>query len=83
MAFVLICCWIDCDFAIGINGWIWGNSGASVGGIYANPQADGIAILSLTPNVKPLEFIPSFRRVFSFTPDGRESAMLKYNSDFS
>lgn len=49
----------------------------------ANPQADGIAILSLTPNVKPLEFIPSFRRVFSFTPDGRESAMLKYNSDFS
>ena len=48
----------------------------------ANPQADGIAILSLTPNVKPLEFIPSFRRVFSFTPDGRESAMLKYNSDF-
>ncbi|MEG3882432.1 Ig-like domain-containing protein [Microcoleus sp. herbarium7] len=49
----------------------------------ANPQADGIAILSLTPNVKPLEFIPSFRRVFSFTPDGRKSAMLKYNSDFS
>lgn len=49
----------------------------------ANPQADGIAILSLTPNVKPLEFIPSFRRVFSFTPDGRESAMLKYNSDFT
>lgn len=50
---------------------------------YANPQADGIAILSLTPNVKPLEFIPSFRRVFSFSPDGRQSAMLKYNSDFS
>ena len=49
----------------------------------ANPQADGIAILSLTPNVKPLEFIPSFRRVFSFSPDGRQSAMLKYNSDFS
>ncbi|WP_373535207.1 hypothetical protein [Microcoleus sp.] len=36
----------------------------------ANPQADGIAILSLTPNVKPLDFMPSFRRVFSFTPDG-------------
>lgn len=49
----------------------------------ANPQADGIAILSLTPNVKPLDFIPSFRRVFSFTPNGRESAMLKYNSDFT
>lgn len=49
----------------------------------ANPQADGIAILSLTPNVKPLDFIPSFRRVFSFSSDGRESAMLKYNSDFS
>jgi len=48
-----------------------------------NPQADGIAILSLTPNVKPLDFIPSFRRVFSFTPDGRQSAMLEYNSDFS
>lgn len=49
----------------------------------ANPQAEGIAILSLTPNVKPLDFIPSFRRVFSFTPDGRQSAMLKYNSDFT
>jgi hypothetical protein len=49
----------------------------------ANPQADGIAILSLTPKVKPLDFIPSFRRVFSFTPDGRQSAMLKYNSDFT
>ena len=49
----------------------------------ANPQADGIAILSLTPNVKPLDFLPSFRRIFSFTPDGRESAMLKYNSDFT
>ena len=49
----------------------------------ANPQADGIAILSLTPNVKLLDFIPSFRRVFSFTPDGRQSAMLKYNSDFT
>ncbi len=49
----------------------------------ANPQADGIAILSLTPNVKPLDFIPSFRRVFSFTPEGRQSAMLKYNSDFT
>jgi hypothetical protein len=50
---------------------------------FLNPQADGIAILSLTPNVKPLDFIPSFRRVFSFTPDGRKSAMLKYNSDFT
>lgn len=49
----------------------------------ANPQAEGIAILSLTPNVKPLDFIPSFRRVFSFSPDGKESAMLKYNSDFT
>ena len=49
----------------------------------ANPQADGIAIISLTPNIKPLDFIPSFRRIFSFTPDGRQSAMLKYNSDFT
>jgi hypothetical protein len=49
----------------------------------ANPQADGIAILSLTPNIKPLDFIPSFRRIFSFTPDGRQSAMLKDNSDFT
>ena len=49
----------------------------------ANPQADGIAILSLTANVKPLDFIPSFRRVFSFALDGRQSAMVKYNSDFS
>jgi hypothetical protein len=49
----------------------------------ANPQADSIAILSLTPNVKPLDFIPSFRRVFSFTLDGRQSAMLKYHSDFT
>jgi hypothetical protein len=50
---------------------------------FANPEAEGIAILSLTPNTKPLDLIPSFRRVFNFTPDGRESAMLKYNSDFT
>jgi hypothetical protein len=48
-----------------------------------NPQADNLAILFLTPKVKPLDFILSFRRVFSFTPEGRESAMLKYNSDFT
>ena len=49
----------------------------------ANPQADGIAILFLTPNVKPLDFLPSFRRVFSFTLDGRQLAMLKYKIDFT
>lgn len=48
-----------------------------------NPQADGIAILSLAENAKPLDFLPSFRRVFGFSVDGSQSALVKYNSDFS
>ncbi|MGL5062431.1 MAG: hypothetical protein ACRC62_20835 [Microcoleus sp.] len=50
---------------------------------FVNPQAEGIAILSLTPKAQPLDFIPSFRRVLSFTPDGRKSVMLKDNSDIT
>ncbi|HLO51782.1 MAG TPA: Ig-like domain-containing protein [Kamptonema sp.] len=46
-----------------------------------NPQTEGIAILPLVENAKPLDFIPSFRRVLDISIDGRNSAMIKFNSD--
>ena len=46
-----------------------------------NPQTEGIAILSLAENAKPLDFLPSFRRVLDITVDGRESAMIRLNRD--
>ncbi|MDF0553567.1 Ig-like domain-containing protein [Kamptonema sp. UHCC 0994] len=46
-----------------------------------NPQTEGIDILPLTKNAKPLDFIPSFRRVLDISIDGRKSAMIKFNSD--
>lgn len=50
---------------------------------FANPQAEGIAILPLIPNAKSLDFFPNFRRVLAFTQDGRQSVMLKDNRDGS
>lgn len=42
---------------------------------------DGIAIVPLTPSTKPLDFLPQFDRVLSFSRDGVQAAMAKFNSD--
>lgn len=44
-------------------------------------QGEGIALLPLQPGAKPLDFLPKFGRVVSFSPDGRAAAMVNYNRD--
>jgi hypothetical protein len=47
----------------------------------ANMQGEGIAIVPLTPQAKPLDFLPKFSQVLSFSRDGVQAAMVKLNSD--
>ena len=44
-------------------------------------QGEGIALLPLTPNAQPLDFLPQFGRVVSFSPDGAAAVMVDYNTD--
>ncbi len=44
-------------------------------------QGQGVAILPLTPEAKPLDFLPKFGMVLSFTRDGSAAAMVKFNPD--
>ena len=44
-------------------------------------QGEGIALLPLTPNAEPLDFLPQFGRVVSFSADGTSAAMVNYNTD--
>jgi hypothetical protein len=43
-------------------------------------QEQGVAILSLVPGQKPLEFLPGFGQVLNFARDG-SAAMVKFNPD--
>ncbi|WP_349262624.1 Ig-like domain-containing protein [Allocoleopsis sp.] len=49
----------------------------------ANTQGEGVAILSLTSQAKPLDFLPKFDKVLSFSSDGIRAAMVKLNSDYT
>ncbi|MGL5075051.1 MAG: hypothetical protein ACRDBG_04335, partial [Waterburya sp.] len=44
-------------------------------------QGEGIALLPLEPNAQPLDFLPKFGQVLSFTADGTGAAMINYNTD--
>ena len=44
-------------------------------------QGEGIALLPLQPDSKPLDFLPQFGQVLSFAPDGSGAAMINYNTD--
>jgi len=46
-------------------------------------QGEGIAILPLTPSAKPLDFLPKFGNVLSFSRDGQAAAMVKFNTDYT
>ncbi len=48
---------------------------------FANTQGEGVSILPLIPKAKPLDFLPKFGKVFSFSMDGVRAAMVKFNSD--
>jgi hypothetical protein len=44
-------------------------------------KGEGIALLSLQPNTKPIDFLPKFGRILAFTADGTGVATINYNTD--
>jgi hypothetical protein len=46
-------------------------------------QGQGIAILPLEPKADPLDFLPKFGTILSFSRDGSAAAMLKFNADYT
>jgi hypothetical protein len=46
-------------------------------------QGQGLAILPLESGAEPLNFLPKFGMVLSFSRDGSQAAMLKFNDDFT
>lgn len=44
-------------------------------------QGQGLAILPLVSDAKPLDFLPKFGVVLDFSEDGSQAAMVKFNSD--
>jgi Tol biopolymer transport system component len=46
-------------------------------------QGEGVSILPLEPKAKPLDFLPKFGTVLSFSRDGSQAAMVKYNKDYT
>ncbi|MCT7989350.1 hypothetical protein [Laspinema olomoucense] len=46
-------------------------------------QGQGLAILPLEPEAEPVDFLPQFGRVLSFSADGSAAAMVKFNTDYT
>ncbi|MFQ3679734.1 MAG: Ig-like domain-containing protein [Pseudanabaenaceae cyanobacterium] len=46
-------------------------------------QGEGIAVLPLVPDAKPLDFLPQFGLVLDFGRSGRRAAAIRFNKDFS
>jgi dipeptidyl aminopeptidase/acylaminoacyl peptidase len=44
-------------------------------------QGEGIALLPLKAGAKPLDFLPKFGRLLSFSADGTAAAMVNFNTD--
>jgi hypothetical protein len=44
-------------------------------------QGEGIALLPLQPDAEPLDFLPKFGRVVTFSADGTAAVMVNYNTD--
>jgi hypothetical protein len=44
-------------------------------------QGEGVAILPLEPQAQPLDFLPKFGNILSFSRDGSQGAMVKFNKD--
>lgn len=57
------------------------------GNSLAIAQGQGIAILPLQPEgksqIKPLDFLPKFGRLLSFSQDGSAAAMVQFNQDYT
>jgi dipeptidyl aminopeptidase/acylaminoacyl peptidase len=44
-------------------------------------KGEGIGILPLQPNGKPLDFLPKFGQLLSFSPDGTAATVVNFNTD--
>ncbi len=44
-------------------------------------RGEGISLVSLEPGAKPLDFLPKFGQLLSFSPDGTAAAMVDFNTD--
>ncbi|GCL58902.1 hypothetical protein [Microcystis aeruginosa] len=44
-------------------------------------QGEGITLLPLKPETKPLDFLPKFGRILNFSADGTAAAMVNFNTD--
>ena len=46
-------------------------------------QGQGLALIPLRPQADPLDFLPKFGTVLSFSKDGSSAAMVKFNTDYT
>jgi hypothetical protein len=46
-------------------------------------QGQGLAVLPLESEAEPLDFLPQFGRVMGLSPDGRQAAMVRFNTDYT
>jgi len=46
-------------------------------------QGQGLAVLPLESGAEPLDFLPQFGRVMGLSPDGRQAAMVRFNTDYT
>lgn len=44
-------------------------------------RGEGISILPLQPDAKPLDFLPKFGQLLNFSPDGAAAAVVNFNTD--
>ena len=44
-------------------------------------RGEGIGILPLQPEAKPLDFLPKFGQLLNFSPDGTAAAVVNFNTD--
>ncbi len=44
-------------------------------------RGEGISLLPLQPNAEPLDFLPKFGELLSFSPDGSAAAMVDFNTN--
>ena len=44
-------------------------------------KGEGISILPLQPGASPIDFLPKFGQLLSFSPDGTAAAMVDFNTD--
>jgi len=44
-------------------------------------QGQGVGILPLTKDAKPLDFLPKFGQILNFSPDGRAAVFINFNQD--